>query len=225
MPRESQLKPGYRINKITIIENLEVPRGRNGQGLWRVRCDCGNVKVLRGYSLNPSSNLQSCGCESAMSQAHGAVKRRGYGETTMNFEYSVYRRAATSRGHVPLSKPEWREMVLKPCAYCGGFDVRNYPVRRLKNKYLDMGEEEAEKYKVSMNAIDRVDSSLGYVQGNMVPCCGMCNVMKMAHSREDFLAKVKQIHDYCHLDLTESSVAPATPIECIPRVTTLPSQP
>ena len=44
--------------------------------------------------------------------------------------------------------------------------------------------------------IDRVDSSIGYIPGNMVPCCSMCNFMKLTSSSDDFITKCKQITEY-----------------------------
>ncbi len=58
----------------------------------------------------------------------------------------------------------------KPCHYCGD------PIETV--------------------GIDRVNSSLGYVPGNMVPCCSICNYMKLTSCREDFITKCKQITQY-----------------------------
>ena len=44
-----------------------------------------------------------------------------------------------------------------------------------------------------MNGIDRINSSLGYVDGNVVPCCGTCNKMKMAMDESDFKMQVLKI--------------------------------
>jgi len=62
------------------------------------------------------------------------------------------------------------EFWQKPCHYCGDL--------------------------IKTVGIDRVDSSLGYVTGNMVPCCSMCNFMKLTLSQEDFIAKCKQVTKY-----------------------------
>jgi hypothetical protein len=53
----------------------------------------------------------------------------------------------------------------KPCKYCG---------------------QEAK-------GVDRVDNNKGYLIGNMVPCCWVCNKMKIDHSKEDFIAQCKRI--------------------------------
>ena len=43
------------------------------------------------------------------------------------------------------------------------------------------------------NGIDRVDSSIGYVESNMQSCCGTCNYMKNNYSLESFLKKCSLI--------------------------------
>lgn len=46
------------------------------------------------------------------------------------------------------------------------------------------------------NGLDRVDSSLGYVEGNVVPCCTDCNVAKMDRSAHDFIAWITRAADH-----------------------------
>ena len=41
--------------------------------------------------------------------------------------------------------------------------------------------------------LDRIDSDLGYQLGNIVPCCGVCNMMKNNLSYDEFFKKVYQI--------------------------------
>jgi hypothetical protein len=64
------------------------------------------------------------------------------------------------------------------CHYCGV-----QPERTLR-KYTQF----------RWNGIDRIDSSKGYVDGNVVPCCKTCNELKSDKSREEFLAQIEAIH-------------------------------
>lgn len=41
--------------------------------------------------------------------------------------------------------------------------------------------------------IDRVDNNKGYTVQNCVPCCGICNTMKMDMTKESFIIKISQI--------------------------------
>jgi hypothetical protein len=47
------------------------------------------------------------------------------------------------------------------------------------------------------NGIDRIDSSKGYVPGNVVPCCTVCNIMKLDHSHAGFIAHIEHILAHC----------------------------
>jgi hypothetical protein len=41
--------------------------------------------------------------------------------------------------------------------------------------------------------IDRMNSDLGYIEGNMVPCCGICNITKMDYSAEEFISRAYRV--------------------------------
>ena len=46
------------------------------------------------------------------------------------------------------------------------------------------------------HGIDREDNGLGYVQGNCVPCCTTCNMMKWKLSRSDFLDHARRLSSF-----------------------------
>ena len=57
---------GLRLGKLRVLERTG---SSDGSALWRCRCDCGTVLVVRGGGLN-SGKTQSCGC------LRGEVNRR-----------------------------------------------------------------------------------------------------------------------------------------------------
>jgi len=57
--------------------------------------------------------------------------------------------------------------------------------KRQETCYL-CGKENSE---IHQNGIDRVDSSIGYIESNIQSCCGSCNYMKSDYSLETFLEK------------------------------------
>lgn len=65
------------------------------------------------------------------------------------------------------------------CVYCG--NESEYPS---SNNYPEH---------TIVNYIDRVDNAKGYLIGNIVACCSLCNKIKMKHSLEEFI-KIKFNH-------------------------------
>lgn len=209
MGRPSRFQPGFRVSHLVLTRCVERSAGEsNNYGKWLAHCDCGNDKIVNGSYLYSVSTVKSCGCKISESRALGASTQRGYEKTTINWEYGIYERAARIRNHIPLSRAQWEEIVFLPCQYCGSMDIRAYPVRRKTNKLINMTEEQLARYKVPMNSIDRVDSNEGYVSGNCVPCCSMCNVMKMAFTEKAFLEKVVKIYTHRSLNSLDSTVSP-----------------
>lgn len=68
-----------------------------------------------------------------------------------------------------LTKEQVEDMCKKPCYYC--------------NKPRCLG-------------VDRVDNSKGYTMDNCVPCCGICNRMKMDLDPIYFLQKINDIYKH-----------------------------
>lgn len=52
---------GQKFNRLTVVEPVSYWNGHSTQWYWRVRCDCGNERVLSPYSVIHEKVL-SCGC-------------------------------------------------------------------------------------------------------------------------------------------------------------------
>ena len=86
----------------------------------------------------------------------------------ISYRINAYKQGAKKRGFLwELTKEEAALFWEVPCEYCG-------------NTINGLG-------------IDRVDSSVGYILSNCVPCCTMCNIMKMAHSKDVWLDHIERI--------------------------------
>ncbi len=90
---------------------------------------------------------------------YGRGREKNYLQTPKG-KFSRYRRDARIKGFIfDLTLDEFSEIISEPCYYCGGDGF----------------------------GIDRWDNSIGYIKGNMVSCCSMCNFMKKTYTEDEFV--------------------------------------
>jgi hypothetical protein len=68
---------------------------------------------------------------------------------------------------------------------------------KAKNRYFELTLDDFNEYwqsdcyycgtKLKTVGFDRINSNVGYIKSNILPCCTQCNTMKMNYSQEDFL--------------------------------------
>lgn len=73
---------------------------------------------------------------------------------------------------VEISKELYISIIEKNCYYCHN------------------------KFENGCNGIDRLNSSIGYIIGNIVPCCKTCNIMKNTLTKDEFFKHLKDIYNY-----------------------------
>ena len=91
-------------------------------------------------------------------------------------QYNVYKRSAELKQlEYDISLDEFKEVVNRPCNYCGILRDRGT---------------------AQFNGIDRDDNNIGYLMGNCVSCCTMCNYMKNTLRGDAFIRRVEHILTY-----------------------------
>jgi len=106
---------------------------------------------------------------------------RAYGLREYSQGFGLFFRSlwqgAKSRGlEFSVDASELHRLSQEPCVYCGVVGG---------NVFSSCG--------YRYNGVDRVNSSAGYVSGNLVACCGDCNRAKGALTVEEFRAHVLRI--------------------------------
>lgn len=76
-----------------------------------------------------------------------------------------------------LSQQEFQDLIESDCFYCG-----SPPNNESKG--------------ATYQGIDRIDSSKGYIPGNVVPCCKMCNWGKNILSQQEFFDHILKIVEH-----------------------------
>lgn len=109
--------------------------------------------------------------------------RLPYGESSFNSAYKMYHeRCARDRGLAwDLSISEARFIFESNCWYCLKSPSNVYGLNNPCGKFIYSG-------------IDRIDNSIGYKIGNVVPCCKTCNFAKHTMSLIDFDEWVSKAH-------------------------------
>lgn len=185
---------GRKFGDYEVTGMIEASTGKNNGGKWICKCNCGNEFECDGYNLHWR---KSCGHLQVKMRKENGIRNRRPKEVSMNCSYLSYKANCRTRKFEPLSKEEWRKIATQPCYYCGGMDRRNKAKMNSykRNFTVILSDEVLKSYEVEVNGIDRLNSKEGYVEGNMVPCCGMCNRMKNSFTLEDFFEKVKIIYN------------------------------
>lgn len=85
---------------------------------------------------------------------------------TIKGRYAIYKGGAKARGLIfDVTFADFEMLISSDCYYCGE----------------------------SGYGIDRLDSGKGYIKGNIVPCCTMCNIMKQSYTEEEFVSQCIKI--------------------------------
>lgn len=147
---------------------------------WICSCgNCGNDDVLvSGSYLKNNYKSANCGCLSRLTgdDPH-VVLFRNYKRRIV----AVHNRKYKHTGKV-ISFYEYEKIVLQGCDYCGRHP--NQP------QYVNGGDV------IYTHGVDRVDSSIGYVSGNCVPSCFVCNRMKSDMDAVEFALWIRDVYDW-----------------------------
>ena len=139
-------------------------------------CDCGKIiTVVRNNLL--TKHTTSCGCLRIYRHEEGSA---GLG---ILYKQRYRHRALVAGRDFTLSLPEFKRLTQQPCFYCGAL-----PSAVIKSKSDYSG--------YTYNGLDRIDSSKGYTETNVVPCCTDCNRMKLDHSQDAFAKHIEKIRQH-----------------------------
>jgi len=190
------------IKPAGVKETYNKKVGRNmKRSIWLFKCECGkNVEKCRAtLEQYKRQNLtMSCGCKSfadKLGNKHGLWK--GYGEISAT-HFNYLRNRAKIGGHrtrnlkFNLSIKYLWELFLKQnkkCAFSGE-PLCFGTLAQVKNK----------KNREPLASLDRIDSTKGYVEGNVQWVHKNLNMMKQNLTDDVFINWCKKVAYYCNVD-------------------------
>lgn len=172
---------GTKIGRWKVIENdLVRTFPTQTQRACRVRCDCG-TEAIRTYGELRCGRSPSCGCKSR--------------ERSIETIWRAFHDKFNRRGwDCHLTLPQLKFLVQLECVYCGKEPSNRFRVKyKVDGKYQRIEDQSLE---IRYSGLDRIDSSKGYVLGNVVPCCSECNGMKTDHELSGWFSLMERIRSY-----------------------------
>lgn len=168
---------GTRFGCLKVLSRAK--NSKDNRVRYRCICDCGTIKLVRSQHLR-RGNTVSCGKCFLWKKAAGD-------KYSFSYLFKGYKSKAKQRNLAfELDEEQFRNITSANCWYCNAPPSKP-SVRKDRYKY----------WKIYVyNGVDRLDSSLGYILGNCVPCCTICNRMKLDHSEYDFLEHIRKIANY-----------------------------
>lgn len=168
---------GQKRGRLTAIKRMG--SGKDGKPLWLCECECGNETIISSYNFGKTL---SCGC---LKKERIILSRRlPNGDANFNRLFGEYKYNAKKRGLIwDLSIEYAKEITKSVCFYCGNPPSSIKKAIRSNGNYI-------------YNGIDRLDSTKGYTEDNVVPCCGRCNEAKMDIPKDEFLSWVERVYNH-----------------------------
>ena len=171
---------GKRYGKLTVVSLKG--GSRNGSKLWDCICDCGNKAIVTTRHLNRKHNVaKSCGCLLNRSKSdHHSWK--GYEGISGHWWKQHVERSAYKRANIEVTitmEYAWDLFIkLNRCCALSGLPIV------ISDDYT------------STASIDRIDSSLGYIEDNIQWVHKDVNYMKRNYSMEYFIKMCSLITEH-----------------------------
>jgi hypothetical protein len=194
---------GLRFNNLTVIkrsENYISPSG-DTKSRWECKCDCGKLVKVIGTRL-ATNKTKSCGClhtqllvkrnkAMGMEKAGNPFLKRRRGTNNISGRFMCQLKYSAKKREIVYDITiDYLQKVLEmqkfKCALTG-IDL----IMDANNTFSLVGTES-----VNTGSLDRIDSSKGYVEGNVQWVHKTINLMKLSHTNEKFIDWCNEVSKY-----------------------------
>jgi hypothetical protein len=157
---------GQRFGKLVALKFEKLDRF--GKALWLVRCDCGKEKIINASGMK-ANLVKSCGCykHERLGRGVGSLSRAYWRKLEKSavrrgFEFSITQEYAWS-------------LFLEQNQLCA---LSGVPIVMFQNW---------DRYRLQTASLDRIDSTKGYVLGNVQWVHKRINFLKRDYSEEELI--------------------------------------
>lgn len=172
-----------KFGKLTVIRLTG--SSRSGSKVWECLCDCGNNCLVTTRHLNRKNcNIKSCGCitKELIGEKHPDWK--GYKQISETFWNAHINRNSKKNGrkYIPVT-------ITKEYAW-NLFEQQN---KKCKLTNLDITFPSNWKDNTWTASLDRINSSIGYIPGNVQWVHKHINIMKNIYTNDYFIELCKLV--------------------------------
>lgn len=166
------IKIGHKCGSLIIISDPNISK-KSGK-YWTCQCDCGKQINVSGSQLNPKNkrSIKSCGCRRYEKLKKGTENISG--TYICNVIANAKRRKIQFNLTIEYLQSLWEKQNGK-CALSG----------------LNISLINKKEYHNQTASLDRIDSSLGYIEGNVQWVNKKMNFMKHSMSKQEFVELCK----------------------------------
>ena len=183
---------GQRFGKLTVTSFSHKEKSPGGfmKYFWKCKCDCGNTTVV-GKGHLTTNKIRSCGCLSHR-KGNQCPSFRGYGEIPSGY-FSSLKRGSKERGRnfkFSVSIKYLWHLFLKQNRKCA-----------LSGVDISFNREKFKKIQQFTASLDRIDSTKGYIEGNVQWVHKEINLMKNDFQQNKFIEWCNRIANIHHYDI------------------------
>jgi len=179
---------GKKYGKLKVLS--EHSKTRNGHIRYTCECECGNTANVLGTHLR-QGNSKSCGCKQNK-RGNDNPLWGGVGELSADFWYGhIVRSAEGAKGRSKIALTIDKEYAWNLFLEQG----RKCKLSGIELKFPTYG-----KDKAWTASLDRIDSSEGYIDGNVQWVHKDVNMMKRTYTQEHFVTVCKRIAEVDELE-------------------------
>ena len=175
---------GQKYKGWTVIDGPKLSRHHNIK--WKARCDCGNTRWIQANELTSPNKCFKCQkCAQVERGYNDTVKNGRVGDLTQS-KYGHTRSSAIKRGI------EFNVTI----EYLWNLWVSQQNICAITGEYISS---------IKEASLDRIDSKIGYIPGNVQWTTIQSNKCKSILSMEE-------LYDFCKKVLSHANQQPSTPL-------------
>lgn len=170
-----------KFGKLTVLRRTTKEEGGKKIKSWMCQCECGKLHVASQRHLLCGS-VSSCGCFRKNPINRNPDRKEAM--LALLFHSLVKARNREKNVSSDINFEAFKKLVSSNCHYCDR-EPSNFARDLYRGKLIS-------NEVVMYNGLDQIVPSAGYIHGNVVPCCFICNAAKGTLLKEEFLIQIKK---------------------------------